>query len=429
MKYRVIYREAGDQTPKQIVMTGFGEAFVKAECEAKGWQVLLIQNAGSKRDMRCLYAAAPFTRRIDRSFGLWVFGLLALIILGIGVWAICKPDCRYTPEAVKEYKAKAGAGDSESQRRLGICLAIGKGVEKDGAEAVRWLRKALEHGDAKARCCLGWCYANGEGVAQDWDEAAKLFRSAAEQGNVLAQINLGWCYENGLGVVKDEPESAKWYKKAMAGNLAVVIGYWTLKNRGNLGCLMIVMVIGGALGWLFLMGYPPIWVVLKLQAKHSWGYRLLCRWVPVLGPVAILALIVALADLVVLFVRTVDLLSLAKIGWSQQDVLFWFVLTSSLLLAILMVVECLFLRKLLKWWRTGRSEECMHLTFAQYVKIQIADIMSFVFLLAYGIAVARLVGVVPAALVALSAIALGIYEFPTRKKFDKIVNGSRRRSL
>lgn len=91
MKYRVIYREAGDQTPKQIVMASSGEASLRAECEDKGWQVLLIQqNADINGGVRCLYAAAPFTRRIDHSFGLWVFGLLALIILGIGVWAICK---------------------------------------------------------------------------------------------------------------------------------------------------------------------------------------------------------------------------------------------------------------------------------------------------------------------------------------------------
>ena len=91
MKYRVIYREAGDQTPKQSVMTGFGEAFVKAECEAKGWQVLLIQqNADINGDSRCLYAAAPFARRTGRFFWLGFFGLLVFLILGIGVWAICK---------------------------------------------------------------------------------------------------------------------------------------------------------------------------------------------------------------------------------------------------------------------------------------------------------------------------------------------------
>ena len=55
--YRVIYREAGDQTPKQIVMASSGGASLRAECEAKGWQVLLIQqNAdinGGVEDLFC----------------------------------------------------------------------------------------------------------------------------------------------------------------------------------------------------------------------------------------------------------------------------------------------------------------------------------------------------------------------------------------
>lgn len=88
MKYRVIYREADDQPPKQIVMTGFGEAFVKAECEAKGWQVLLTRN--DECVPRCLYAAAPFKRRVGCFFWIAVFGLLVLFILSKGVWAICK---------------------------------------------------------------------------------------------------------------------------------------------------------------------------------------------------------------------------------------------------------------------------------------------------------------------------------------------------
>ena len=91
MKYRVIYREAGDQTPKKIVMASSGEASLRAECEDKGWQVLLIQqNADINGGIRCLYAAAPFARRTGRFFWLGFFGLLVFLILGIGVWAICK---------------------------------------------------------------------------------------------------------------------------------------------------------------------------------------------------------------------------------------------------------------------------------------------------------------------------------------------------
>ncbi|MGN0851752.1 MAG: type II secretion system F family protein [Kiritimatiellia bacterium] len=44
-KYSVIYREPGNSRPKQITMDSFGESYLRAECEGKGWQVLLIRAA------------------------------------------------------------------------------------------------------------------------------------------------------------------------------------------------------------------------------------------------------------------------------------------------------------------------------------------------------------------------------------------------
>ena len=50
MQYVVIYRELGGVKPKQTTMEGYGEAFLRAECEAKGWQILLIREKKAKRD-------------------------------------------------------------------------------------------------------------------------------------------------------------------------------------------------------------------------------------------------------------------------------------------------------------------------------------------------------------------------------------------
>lgn len=50
MQYVVIYREPGAPKPKQTTMEGYGEAFLRAECEAKGWQILLIREKKAKRD-------------------------------------------------------------------------------------------------------------------------------------------------------------------------------------------------------------------------------------------------------------------------------------------------------------------------------------------------------------------------------------------
>ena len=61
---------------------------------------------------------------------------------------------------------------------------------------------------------MGFCYEEGIGVAKDGAEAVKWFRKAAEQGHAGAQFNLGYCYMNGIGVAKDGAEAVKWYRKA-----------------------------------------------------------------------------------------------------------------------------------------------------------------------------------------------------------------------
>lgn len=44
-KFTVIYREAGESSPKRVVMKGADESSLRRECEAKGWQVLLVRHA------------------------------------------------------------------------------------------------------------------------------------------------------------------------------------------------------------------------------------------------------------------------------------------------------------------------------------------------------------------------------------------------
>src|SRR5947209_8753494 len=92
-----------------------------------------------------------------------------------------------------EVKAKAEAGDAESQVELGRRYDEGKGVAKDQVEAVKWYRKAAEQNYARGQNSLGACYEEGAGVAKDQVEAIKWFRKAAEQNYAGAQYNLGIC--------------------------------------------------------------------------------------------------------------------------------------------------------------------------------------------------------------------------------------------
>lgn len=48
-KFSVIYREPGNPKPKQATMESFGDAYLRSECEGRGWQVLLIKDIPDKK--------------------------------------------------------------------------------------------------------------------------------------------------------------------------------------------------------------------------------------------------------------------------------------------------------------------------------------------------------------------------------------------
>ena len=186
-----------------------------------------------------------------RSMLISVVGLLASSAIGFPL------NPTFTPEAVKEYKVKADAGDAEAQYLYATALVDGHGVVKDlpqafvyakkvvgqgderalglvgrgyergwGVESnsvkaaecysrfVTWATKAAEDGDVDAQLSLGKCYYAGKGVKTNMLEVVKWFRKAAEQGYVIAQYWLGSCYDAGIGVETNKIEAVKWHRRA-----------------------------------------------------------------------------------------------------------------------------------------------------------------------------------------------------------------------
>ena len=101
---------------------------------------------------------------------------------------------------------------------------IGKGVEEDFKEAVKWYQKAADQGNAMAQSNLGLRYASGEGVEQDLKEAVKWSQKAADQGDAYAQYNLGAGYYEGKGVEQDIVTAYAWC------NIAATNGNQNAKN-------------------------------------------------------------------------------------------------------------------------------------------------------------------------------------------------------
>src|SRR6266581_1354767 len=104
-----------------------------------------------------------------------------LLASSVAVVQLAAQQTKADQKPIEEVKAKAEAGDAESQVELGRRYDKGEGVVKDEVEAVKWYRKAAEQKLAEAQYNLGILYAHGEGVAKDEVEAIKWFRKATEQ--------------------------------------------------------------------------------------------------------------------------------------------------------------------------------------------------------------------------------------------------------
>ena len=144
----------------------------------------------------------------------------AILYGSVAVVQLAAQQTKADQKPIEEVKAKAEAGDAESEVELGLRYTNGEGVAKDQVEAVKWYRKAAEQNLARAQKNLGICYDKGEGVTKDQVEAVKWYRKAAEQNYADAQNDLGASFYNGEGVAKDQTEAVKWFRKAAEQNLA-----------------------------------------------------------------------------------------------------------------------------------------------------------------------------------------------------------------
>lgn len=109
------------------------------------------------------------------------------------------------------WRKAAGEGYAPAQARLGDILDK---AEED-VDAVSWYRKAADQGNAAGEFGLGLMYGKGEGVQRDEAQARKYISLAAGRDYLPAVIVMVDMYKSGtLGATPDLAESAKWKAKA-----------------------------------------------------------------------------------------------------------------------------------------------------------------------------------------------------------------------
>ena len=151
---------------------------------------------------------------------------------------------------VKVLKAKASAGDVESQFQLGNLyfkdetnkhegfgwlqqsaslghmkaqFLLGKiyfegfTQDKDLEKGVKWLKQASNQGYSEAQVYLANEYIAGNNIDIDDDKALKYYLMAAKQNNLVAQYQLGRIYLYGWGQDKNIEKAIKWLLSAANG--------------------------------------------------------------------------------------------------------------------------------------------------------------------------------------------------------------------
>ena len=134
-------------------------------------------------------------------------------------------------EAATLIRHEAEAGSAQAQFKLSAMYALGLGVAKNDAEAVRWLRRSAKAGLPEAESTLGIALVRGlPGLDETRVEGRRLIERAAEHGDNKAQAMLGTMVRDGQnGFARDPVEGTKWLVlAAMTGD--ALMAMWKVRT-------------------------------------------------------------------------------------------------------------------------------------------------------------------------------------------------------
>ncbi|CAG8749382.1 16629_t:CDS:2, partial [Acaulospora morrowiae] len=101
---------------------------------------------------------------------------------------------------------------------LGFCFGEGFG---DESTAVGWYSAAAAQNHARAQDKLGVCLQLGIGCEKDEESALHYFRLAAEQDHLAAMFHLANALEKGIGCEADPEDAIHWFEKAASAGCRI----------------------------------------------------------------------------------------------------------------------------------------------------------------------------------------------------------------
>ena len=113
------------------------------------------------------------------------------------------------------YLKAAQQADVLAQFTVAEMYYLGEGVEKNHAEAKKWLTPLADKGVQKAQLLLGKICFEDQGVAPDYKRAVLLLHAVAIRGSGEAYYELGRLFEQGEGEYRNDKEAIAYYTQAL----------------------------------------------------------------------------------------------------------------------------------------------------------------------------------------------------------------------
>lgn len=151
--------------------------------------------------------------------------ILCLILLFSPLSSIAGEDKNYNQGALYFSKGDyitalniwmplAKQANPAAQYSIGLLYDQGKGVNKDPAQALKYLQLASKQGLPAAQYYLGVKYSAGLDVTKDSHIARQLLIQAAQQGHLQAQFHVASLYAKGEGGPQDQQQATYWFNQA-----------------------------------------------------------------------------------------------------------------------------------------------------------------------------------------------------------------------
>lgn len=121
-------------------------------------------------------------------------------------------------EALSWLKWSAELGNTQALVEIGKEYEIDLTIKHDRDEAEKWYRKAAESGSADGETRIARSYR----AKKDYTEALKWYHAAAKQGDCGGLVSIGNMYKDGEGVKQDALEAVIWYQRAWQNKCALV---------------------------------------------------------------------------------------------------------------------------------------------------------------------------------------------------------------